>query len=314
MICEFCGKSVKRKDNLRRHITENHQKESVIILCSYCQRPFTRLANLKRHLLRRHKVQSDVVLAELRLCKRTKMAEEEVNRVKQPVFVHANFEDITPVSSQVACAKSNLEYEDISSDEEEFHRMCKEDDDLPSINTEMLDQLIYADTNGLQNIVDDLLSANPTFEIPMDVQDNMSTKNSENVYSDMNIVDDTQEGPTQDAISDTEEARVSERDDNVDASDDRDTCRDENDDETDDEAVPQSTTVTSCITLKLVKKTTYYRNGHKETVRETDIGYSNNVDPSTIDISLIAEEILREVPVHMDNRNARIVELDSDSD
>ena len=110
----------------------------------------------------------------------------------------------------------------------------------------------------------------------------------------MNFVDDTQEGPTQDAISNTEEARVSERDDNVDASDDRDTCRDENDDETDDEAVPQSTTVTSCITLKMVKKTTYYRNGHKETVRETDIGYSNNVDPSTIDISLIAEEILRD--------------------
>ena len=46
----------------------------------------------------------------------------------------------------------------------------------------------------------------------------------------------------------------------------------ENDSDSVSSDIPQSTTVTSCITLKLVKKTTFNHDWSKNTVRETDIG------------------------------------------
>ena len=328
MICEFCGKSIKRKDNLKRHIFEKHSEEVFVVHCSYCQRPFVRSSCLKRHLQRKHKVQSDVVGAELKHCKKTKMSSEDLNQSTKPVYVSAHYEDITP--TEPVC-----EYEDISSDEDEFIRMCTEDDDLPSIDTQLLDQLIYStEDSELQGLVDNLID-NSSLAMPMDVPNDVPL-NDANIadmrdtgINDASAVDDA---PNAEDASDGNQAgeamHIAAVDESNDASvivADAPNVGDASDGNQPEEAnyesdsvsvtsdIPQSTTVTSCITLKLVKKTTFYRDGSKDTVRETDIGYSNNVDPTTIDIALIAEEIVREVPEHMATRRVRIVELPPDS-
>ncbi|XP_062599516.1 uncharacterized protein LOC134261054 [Saccostrea cucullata] len=75
------------------------------------------------------------------------------------------------------------------------------------------------------------------------------------------------------------------------------------------ESMPNSTTVTETIILKMTKKTTYHSDGNSEIVRDTEISHSETVNPDEVDLVRFATDILNEVPEHFRNQNVRIVEL-----
>ncbi|XP_062606869.1 uncharacterized protein LOC134268629 [Saccostrea cucullata] len=75
------------------------------------------------------------------------------------------------------------------------------------------------------------------------------------------------------------------------------------------ESMPNSTTVTETIILKMTKKTTYHSDGNSEIVRDTKISHSETVNPDEVDLVRFATDILNEVPEHFRNQNVRIVEL-----
>ena len=184
--------------------------------------------------------------------------------------------------------------------------------------TQLLDQLIYStEDSELQGLVNNLID-NSSLVIPMDVSNDvpLNAANIADVHdiNDTSAVDDAPNAEDPRDGNQAEEAMyiadVGESNDAsvvvADALNSEDPSNGNQPKETnynsDSDSVTsdilQSTTVTSCtkcITLKLVKKTTIYHDGSKDTLCETDIGYSNNVDPATIDITLIAEEIVWEV-------------------
>lgn len=66
-----------------------------------------------------------------------------------------------------------------------------------------------------------------------------------------------------------------------------------------------------CITLTLKKFQHTYLDGHQSIERETEISYSEGLVPEEIDFSAVAENILNEVPEHMDNLRNRFVSAEN---
>ncbi|KAK3108537.1 hypothetical protein FSP39_010112 [Pinctada imbricata] len=57
----------------------------------------------------------------------------------------------------------------------------------------------------------------------------------------------------------------------------------------------QETTVTTIVILKMTRRTRFHSSGLRETVRDTEVAYSQNIDPSTTDIANITMDILNEL-------------------
>ena len=135
-LCEVCGKSFKRNSGLNQHIKKFHSVTLKVYKCSFCQRPFNRISNLRRHFRKVHKLSADSVTAEVANCKGVTMAHEQLKEAKKPVYVTVMDDKYSDISD---------DYEDVSSDENEFEEMIRQDndnDDKFSVNTELLNQMI----------------------------------------------------------------------------------------------------------------------------------------------------------------------------
>ena len=86
-VCEICGAIIRRSNNLRRHIREQHSDIRTIIKCVFCRQPFMRKANLRRHIMNRHKLSAEEAEKELKSCMNGKMSDEQMQEAKKPVYV-----------------------------------------------------------------------------------------------------------------------------------------------------------------------------------------------------------------------------------
>lgn len=86
-------------------------------------------------------------------------------------------------------------------------------------------------------------------------------------------------------------------------------CTDRDSDMDTSEVAESNASRTTVISLTMVKTETSYPDGQTETVRNTIISHSDNVDPDNLDLSDIAMEILTEVPNHFNNRDVKVIEL-----
>lgn len=159
-ICEYCGISIVRRNNLVRQIREKHYSTINVLKCSYCQRPFVRKSNLKEHYVRVHKLCEENVKNEMSNCKSTKMPYQQ-KEVLKPVFVmdpayedissDEEFNDEIPVNSQ---SVTNM-CEDIASDDEcnlmDEMDYCMDSEFLSSINER---------ADDIQCILDDIIATN----------------------------------------------------------------------------------------------------------------------------------------------------------
>ena len=142
-LCKVCGKSFKRNSGLNQHIKEFHSVTLKVYKCSFCQRPFNRISNLRRHFRKVHKLSAVSVTAKVTNCKGATMAHQQLQEAKKPVYVTVMDDKYSDISD---------DYEDVSSDENEFEEMIRQDnnyDDKFSVNTELLNQMIKDDVREI---------------------------------------------------------------------------------------------------------------------------------------------------------------------
>ena len=54
LLCDFCGKAFNRKDNLRKHMQQIHEKTAKKHPCEICKKIFSQSCHLNRHLKNIH--------------------------------------------------------------------------------------------------------------------------------------------------------------------------------------------------------------------------------------------------------------------
>lgn len=271
-ICEYCGISIVRRNNLVRHIREKHSSTINVLKCSYCQRPFVRKSNLKEHYVRVHKLCEENVKNEMSNCKSTKMPYQQ-KEVLKPVFVmdpayedissDEEFNDEIPVNSQ---SVTNM-CEDIASDDEcnlmDEMDYCMDSEFLSSINER---------ADDIQCILDDIIATNSGLVDHEDPPVVAATEEEE------------EEAVQHDVDDDKEEEEVVQYDDN-------------------DQLINTETT-TICLCLTRTVKT--FKNGRTEETRNTSISHSENVNLNKVDLGAVALDILNEVPIQFSWPSIRV--------
>ena len=316
-LCEVCGKSFKRNSGLNQHIKKFHSVTLKVYKCSFCQRPFNRISNLRRHFRKVHKLSADSVTAEVTNCKGVTMAHEQLKEAKTPVYVTVMDDKYSDISD---------DYEDVSSDENEFEEMIRQDndnDDKFSVNTELLNQMIKESGDDVEKYLDELFADQAMTE---DIREVICDDENDirEVVHDSPEQNDTREivcmdtsannenpcvEPQDDAPVDDDDAHVDDDDAHV---DDDDAHVDEDDGNVEMDDNPQIRK--SVIVLCMQKNTRIYPNGYTEVTRDTNISHSRDIDLSVERYEDIALDILNEVPQHFYDRNVRVVEIDSDVD
>lgn len=172
---------------------------------------------------------------------------------------------------------SNL-YEDISSDEEEFENqdLINEMDFREDISLESGEQI---DENFVDNIISEMREDDVRLVEVADEDEGDLTDSSN--YSPNNDYNDEKMGGNESNTSSS-----SDSDDNVD--------------------YPVGRAIHS-IGLNLKTTLTRFSSGNEEITRETDIIYSEDIDPQNIDLERLVSEIFHEVPRHFADRNFRFM-------
>lgn len=256
-LCEQCGKLFKRVSGLNQHLSQVHNhSDSIIFKCGICAKTFTRKSSLKRHLSRP------------RACSRN----IDMDTKSQVVY--------TPGNSSW--------YEDVSSDEEDFQQMIREeqpvvdahDDDNFSVDTDVLDAAMKESGEFVENIVNEFLG---DFESP-----DVEVENSVAPYRPLTCYYSD--------VSDDEKEEDFE-------------CAPEGNFE---EPRWEIGSVTTTVALTLKRKETFYSDQTVEVERDTIVGHSENIRSEDIDWPSVAQDILNEIPVHIANNDARFVFTNSD--
>lgn len=202
--------------------------------------------NLRRHMCSVHNITIDCAKPELAKCGKADIIREEFAESKKPVYITLMDSQYSEMSSE------ELEYEDVSSDEDALEEMEAETQPCDTFSvTSSFHERVIRDEPVVDDFVDNLLS-----------QD-----------SDMDCTD------REDSDMDTSEVAES------------------------------NASRTTIILLTMVKTETTYPDGQTETVNNTIISHSDNVDPSNPDLSEITIEILTEVPNHFNNRDVKVIQL-----
>ncbi|XP_061167385.1 uncharacterized protein LOC133176249 [Saccostrea echinata] len=66
-------------------------------------------------------------------------------------------------------------------------------------------------------------------------------------------------------------------------------------------------TITHSIGISLTRTTTVMPNGNTEIERQTNVCFSENIDPSDVDMDTLIRDILSEIPIHFRNQRDRNV-------